>query len=641
MTERQTKSEYLRLTVLGAERVTLGEHQLVRIGSGKVKALLIYLAVESNRSHPRSKLAELFWPERESGLGRKSLKQAISNLRAELGDRDASNPFLHVSRNKVRFNPASAYNLDVEDFVAAVESVKTHNHADIKACSSCFTQLQRAVDLYRGDFLKDFILAECNEFEEWLIVRREAFRRQAAWCLRRLSDLYLASGQLLEAQDTARRLVTIEVWNERNHRRLIELLVLAGKRSEALKQYQKCEMILMEEFGVEPSRVTRELNEQIRSGLLQTPEFDHKSRFVAPSPASTEKAGRWFGNRSFSKLLRRTLIATISVTGLAAAAFGIRGLMTLRFGASGTQSSVRVGSNEYAEHYTSTAGQIAGFPGEREILIRFYEQTDGDRWVNTEGWLTESDHCSWYGITCRDSAVTMIALPDNQLYGELPPELGELHYLDALYLNGNLLTGDIPPQLGELENLEGLNLSYNDLEGSIPPELGKLSKLRWMGLNGNPNLSGEIPPELGKLEMLEDLVLSSSDGGTQLTGAIPPELGKLSRLINLVIADALISGWIPPELGNLTRLRYLDLSNNPLEGEIPSELGNCMNLEVVHLGEGPNKLTGSLPMSFTRLSKLRLLQYHQTMVCEPVIPEFQAWLHSIPEVYGTGLHCQQ
>ena len=39
-------------------------------------------------------------------------------------------------------------------------------------------------------------------------------------------------------------------------------------------------------------------------------------------------------------------------------------------------------------------------------------------------------------------------LYDNQLTGEIPPELGRLSNLTGLFLHGNQLTGEIPPELG-------------------------------------------------------------------------------------------------------------------------------------------------------------------------------------------------
>ena len=39
-------------------------------------------------------------------------------------------------------------------------------------------------------------------------------------------------------------------------------------------------------------------------------------------------------------------------------------------------------------------------PSQRNVLTDFYEKTNGDKWTNNEGWLSNKNKCKWYGITC-------------------------------------------------------------------------------------------------------------------------------------------------------------------------------------------------------------------------------------------------
>ena len=131
---------------------------------------------------------------------------------------------------------------------------------------------------------------------------------------------------------------------------------------------------------------------------------------------------------------------------------------------------------------------------DREALVALYNATDGPGWDDDENWLTDAPLDDWRGVEIDDNGrVTELALYENELSGEIPPELGSLANLVKLELSKNELSGEIPPELGSLANLERLYLWGNQLSGEIPPELGSLSFLERLYLGEN-ELSGEIPP---------------------------------------------------------------------------------------------------------------------------------------------------
>jgi DNA-binding SARP family transcriptional activator len=57
---------------------------------------------------------------------------------------------------------------------------------------------------------------------------------------------------------------------ERTHRRMMRLHYLAGDRTSALRQYQKCVTILQEELEVKPAESTRLIYEKIRADKLDS-----------------------------------------------------------------------------------------------------------------------------------------------------------------------------------------------------------------------------------------------------------------------------------------------------------------------------------------------------------------------------------
>ena len=282
---------------------------------------------------------------------------------------------------------------------------------------------------------------------------------------------------------------------------------------------------------------------------------------------------------------------------------------------------------------------------DRAVLEAFYDATGGAGWANSTNWKTLAPLGEWFGVTTDPNGrVTGLELGVNQLTGQIPRSVGNLTNLVYLGAWGNRLSGPIPVELGNLSSLDTLDLSGNQLSGPIPVELGNLTNLAHLGV-GNNQLAGPIPPELWDLTNLVSLSLHNNQlsgpipaergnpsslefldfSFNQLSGPIPAELGNLGNLTDLWLGYNRLSGPIPAELGNLTHLVNLYLYTNQLSGPVPRELGNLTNLGELYLNANP-ALTGPLPQSLTRLSRLWLLDISDSALCAPADATFQAWL---------------
>ena len=161
---------------------------------------------------------------------------------------------------------------------------------------------------------------------------------------------------------------------------------------------------------------------------------------------------------------------------------------------------------------------------DKAALIKLYQTTNGDDWVNNDNWLTDEPLSKWHGVTVdQRGKLSRLHLVRNQLSGRIPAELGLLINLEWLNLSGNQLSGEIPADLGRLTKLRVLGLAANQLSGRISRELGSLTNLNWLSLSKN-QLSGEIPAELTQLKKLTKLYLAQN----RLTGFIPRSLFDVS-----------------------------------------------------------------------------------------------------------------
>ena len=90
----------------------------------------------------------------------------------------------------------------------------------------------------------------------------------------------------------------------------------------------------------------------------------------------------------------------------------------------------------------------------------------------------------------RFQLLSELDLSCNELTGEIPHQLGDLHGLHSLNLSHNHLNGLIPETFQKLENIESLDISYNNLSGQIPLKLSDLHYLAVFNVSYN-NLSGK------------------------------------------------------------------------------------------------------------------------------------------------------
>src|SRR5436190_14221951 len=121
---------------------------------------------------------------------------------------------------------------------------------------------------------------------------------------------------------------------------------------------------------------------------------------------------------------------------------------------------------------------------------------------------------------------------------------------------------ELPPEIGRLKYLQALFLSSNELE-TLPSEIGRLSAL-W-AFSVLHNQLKELPPEIGELKALRFLSVSEN----QLTH-LPPEIGNLESLETLDLANNHLR-FLPREITKLTRLERAYLQNNP-DLQIPAEV---------------------------------------------------------------------
>jgi predicted ATPase/DNA-binding SARP family transcriptional activator len=258
----------LILRLLGTPEVSHAEQPLT-FQTRKVLALLAYLAVEQG-VHSRDKITALLWPESDEERGKASLRRALAYLRESLDEashersRHLPLPSTHVlvEHHTLSFNLASDCEIDTQILHAAFALARRHSSGDL---GTHLAHLQTAASCYRGNFLDGFSLPDAPDFEDWLLLQRESWRRQANSVFDHLSQLQTEGGELENALDTTNRWIEYDLLNETAHARLMQLYSALGNRVAALQAFERCRAVLERELSVEPSSEMMGLAERIRS----------------------------------------------------------------------------------------------------------------------------------------------------------------------------------------------------------------------------------------------------------------------------------------------------------------------------------------------------------------------------------------
>ncbi|RHN51047.1 putative protein kinase RLK-Pelle-LRR-XII-1 family [Medicago truncatula] len=247
-------------------------------------------------------------------------------------------------------------------------------------------------------------------------------------------------------------------------------------------------------------------------------------------------------------------------------------------------------------------------------LLKFKESITSDPYNTLESWNSSIHFCKWHGITCSPmhERVTELSLKRYQLHGSLSPHVCNLTFLETLDIGDNNFFGEIPQELGQLLHLQHLILTNNSFVGEIPTNLTYCSNLKLLYLNGN-HLNGKIPIEIGSLKKLQAI----SVGNNHLTEGIPSFIGNLSCLTRLNLGENNFSGKIPQEICFLKHLTILGVSENNLSGKIPSCLYNISSL--ISLTVTQNHLHGSFPPNmFHTLPNIQIFAFAANQFSGPI-----------------------
>ena len=237
----------LQARFLGQYEICL-DGQPVIISSRPTQSILAFLLLHPNRAHRREKLAGQFWPSSSETNARSNLRHELWRIRKVF--RSDANARMESDDLGVTYHPQPGDQLDVVFFEACSEE---ESSTDI---------LVQAVSAYGGDLLPGF-------YDEWVELERERLQAVFERKMGRLLERLLAERRWNEVLEWSERWIASGGIPEPAYRALMVAHAGLGNLAAAAVQYQRCEEALARELGVEPSKRTREIFEQIRNNGVE------------------------------------------------------------------------------------------------------------------------------------------------------------------------------------------------------------------------------------------------------------------------------------------------------------------------------------------------------------------------------------
>jgi DNA-binding SARP family transcriptional activator len=240
----------LRVRLVGGLELERDGATIPPPSSRRARALLAWLALRPGM-HARSELAARFWPDVLDESARASLRAALTELRAALGD---AAPALVATRDAVGLD--GGVWVDVREYSALLRD-----------------DVEQAVELGTGELLSGID-------DDWVHEARAEHAETIATALEALAVEAERRGDRAEAARRTRAALALDPLSEEWNRRLIRRLAAAGDAAAAITAYEQLTARLRTNLGIAPSATTRELARAIRDGALD----DQHTRPVPAGP---------------------------------------------------------------------------------------------------------------------------------------------------------------------------------------------------------------------------------------------------------------------------------------------------------------------------------------------------------------------
>ncbi|GCF07956.1 AfsR/SARP family transcriptional regulator [Dictyobacter arantiisoli] len=221
------------------------------------QAILRYLVAQTDHSTTADTLMALFWPEDPEKVALRKLNVTMSILRRCLQDGSGLQDKYILYKNSIyQLNPALHVHSDVDEFMLL------YNTGRKLKGENAVSYYEIANSLYIRPFLMEDLYAD------WSFAFREQLRQIHLEMCHTLAEHYLRQCSYENAVRCANEIIEENRCDEAAYRLLMRIYALQGRRNDALRQYQLCKQVLLEDLNLRPMPETTTLCQAIMRGEM-------------------------------------------------------------------------------------------------------------------------------------------------------------------------------------------------------------------------------------------------------------------------------------------------------------------------------------------------------------------------------------
>jgi DNA-binding SARP family transcriptional activator len=218
----------------------------------KPAAFVKLLALAPRHKLHREQVMDALWPELAPAPAAANLRKALHYVR-RLAELSTGVPLIESAGELVAL-PAEGLWVDVDEFRSAADRARRSGGLDAYA---------EAIELHREGLLPD------DRYEDWAIGPHDELQLEYLALLDEQAALLESRGDVAGATRAVSLLIAANPLLEEAHVRLMRLHALAGRRADAMRQYEH----LQEALGREPGPEAQRLYEEVRARQTSEPEL--------------------------------------------------------------------------------------------------------------------------------------------------------------------------------------------------------------------------------------------------------------------------------------------------------------------------------------------------------------------------------